>query len=815
MYSHVQGEEIKMREVEDSNNSERRMRSRRIVLALFLTAIMVATAFAVTVTVLHRSRAEMLSETPLQWQRYVNAAIDHGDIPASASPREVKEWLDLRMDGMSDKVKQSWVNPFNAKKVAAREAAGALGEQEPAAVTGTGKILVLLVEFTGTDVSQGVTYTGPVHNGIPQPAADNNVDFWKADYNRQHYIDLLFGSTGLTLKNYYEEQSNGVFTVDGYVSAWVQITDHSEWWYGADSRTGGEGSDDLNGPVWQLAIDATKAAYAAYGTEIPWAEFDADSDGWVDSLMVVNAGLDQSAGGPSWAVWAHSWFANWPAGYEIDPVELPGLKIGPYTTEPENEAVGVYAHEYGHQLGLPDEYDYTYTGESPVGFLSLMASGSWGPGPTDDGRIVLGVSPCHIDVWGKYVLGWENGATAYFDYSGMSPVSGIVALSQIEGAGAVRVVKVELPAQAVPLPLPKPKTGEYQWYSGYKPDVTDVMGGSDTSSYTLTMANPVTIPLGGATLKFYEWYDIEEYYDWAYVEVSTDSGMTWTSLPGRHTTNDNPFGGNDGNGLTGTATHYTFDKMDLSAYIGQSILVRFRLQQDGGVYGLGWTVDDVTITDARRQILFQDSVGTDSEVLWVKSGTDNMGPGWSVSTATTGGSFRHYYIMEWRNFVGFDATLATSYQLVTDTFATFWSHTPGLLIWYRNFAMGDNLAGLHPGRVAIGVVDSHPEPLYWPSGAFLRQRLQLMDAAFTVRPTVANTITLQGVPTEFPSLAAQPTFDDSNAYYYTGSMKGQYSYTTTPWCGLMLQTYGVTATVLSESPDLTGAEVMIDAAPPI
>jgi hypothetical protein len=71
------------------------------------------------------------------------------------------------------------------------------------------------------------------------------------------------------------------------------------------------------------------------------------------------------------------------------------------------------------------------------------------------------------------------------------------------------------------------------------------------------------------------------------------------------------------------------------------------------------------------------------------------------------------------------------------------------------------------------------------------------------------------MPTEFPSLTAQPTFDDSNKFFYTQPSKGYTPYTMTPYCGLMLPTYGVTATVLSESGDLTGAEVMIDAAPPI
>ncbi len=787
-----------------SDAESERSSAKKALIAILIVGVMLATSFAVVAQVLQHSRAEQLSEIPLQWRSYANAAIERGDISSTASPAVVKDWLSGRMNGLSEKVKTSWVNPFAAKVVAENEALGATGTQEPTPVTGTGKILVLLVEFNGSDTYKGVTYTGPLHNQMPPPAPENNVDYWISDFNQQHYEDLLFGSDGLTLANYYKQQSGGLYTVDGTVTAWIQLP-HSEWYYGADSRTGGEGSDDLNGPVWRLAIDAAKAAYDRYGNAIPWAEFDADGNGWIDSLMVIRAGQDQSAGAPSWTVWAHSWFANFPDGYQV----APGLpKVGPYTTEPENEAVGVYAHEYGHQLGLPDEYDVTYLGESPVGFLSLMASGSWGPGLNPaDGRMVLGLQPCDINVWGKWVLGWENGATKYFNYDGTTPVSGEVEMSQVENGPGTRAVMVELPRQAVALPLPTPHSGTYQWYSGYKPDISDVMAPSESSSYILTSASPINIPAAGATLSFYEWYDIEPYFDFAFVQASSDNGGTWTSLAGRHTTDSNPNGGNPGNGITGSSKHYVRETMDLSAFAGKSILLRFVLTQDGAVYGLGWTIDDISVVSGKT-VVFQDLVSPESQANWVKSATDELGPGWSISTADAGGSFRHYYIMEWRNFVGFDQTLATSYQYV-GLYVQFWSHTPGLMVWYRNFAMGDNMVGYHPGRVAIGVVDSHPEPLLMPDGSFVRQRIQLMDAAFGLRDTIANTITLQGVPTTFPSLPAAPTFDDSKPYFYY-AVKGS----SMQYVGLQLPTLGVTATVLTEQPGLIGATVSINAAPP-
>lgn len=49
-----------------------------------------------------------------------------------------------------------------------------------------------------------------------------------------------------------------------------------------------------------------------------------------------------------------------------------------YTIEPEDGAVGVFAHEYGHDLGLPDEYDTKYSGQGePVESWSIMSGGSW------------------------------------------------------------------------------------------------------------------------------------------------------------------------------------------------------------------------------------------------------------------------------------------------------------------------------------------------------------------------------------------------------------------------------------------------------
>jgi immune inhibitor A len=75
-------------------------------------------------------------------------------------------------------------------------------------------------------------------------------------------------------------------------------------------------------------------------------------------------------------------------------------KTGPFPVQ-----TGVYAHEFGHALGLPDFYDTVYTSEG-VGNYSMMAGGSWMRYP--DKAEYGGNSPTHFDPFSKIFLGWAN-----------------------------------------------------------------------------------------------------------------------------------------------------------------------------------------------------------------------------------------------------------------------------------------------------------------------------------------------------------------------------------------------------------------------
>jgi hypothetical protein len=102
----------------------------------------------------------------------------------------------------------------------------------------------------------------------------------------------------------------------------------------------------------------------------------------------------------------------------------------------------------------------------------------------------------------------------------------------------------------------------------------------------------------GDTLRFWCWYDIEDDWDYAYVEVSTDGGDSYHSIPGNITTNYDPYGQNAGNGITGSSGAWVQGIFPLGAAADSSIHVRFRYWTDGATLGEGFYVDDINPVEA-------------------------------------------------------------------------------------------------------------------------------------------------------------------------------------------------------------------------
>ncbi|MDQ3932524.1 MAG: immune inhibitor A [Actinomycetota bacterium] len=111
-------------------------------------------------------------------------------------------------------------------------------------------------------------------------------------------------------------------------------------------------------------------------------------------------------------------------------------------------------------------------------------------------------------------------------------------------------------------------------------------------------------------LQFGYWYDLEEDFDYVYLQVSEDGGSTWTNLDcvcrSRQT---DPNGSNEGNGITGKSgvdavsgttgatPRWEQAAQDLTAYAGKRILIRFLYDTDDAANNPGFTLDDVSLTD--------------------------------------------------------------------------------------------------------------------------------------------------------------------------------------------------------------------------
>ncbi|WP_298251244.1 immune inhibitor A domain-containing protein [uncultured Arthrobacter sp.] len=291
------------------------------------------------------------------------------------------------------------------------------------------QILSFLVDFGDqVDPRFPSSAPGPAHDSIPEPnrTVDNST-YWSDSFDREHYLDMFFSEEDESLKGVYEEMSSGRYTVDGDVSDWVTVPYNSASYGQTESQADMTRFVQDTANAWydaQIAAGKTPAEIDAYlATFDQWDRYDFDKDGdfdepdgYIDHFQAIHAGEGEEAGAAGSAIWSHRWSVGQAGRGTSGPAANPfgGVKIGnsnvwirDYTTEPENGGLGVFAHEFGHDLGLPDLYD-TSGGENGTGFWTLMSSGSW----LSHGDGAIGTTPNHMGAWEKLQLGWLDYETA-------------------------------------------------------------------------------------------------------------------------------------------------------------------------------------------------------------------------------------------------------------------------------------------------------------------------------------------------------------------------------------------------------------------
>jgi immune inhibitor A len=627
---------------------------------------------------------------------------------------------------------------------------------------GEGAIWTVLGEFA--DLS---------HNSFDEPdrAVDNST-FWVSDFSREHYLNMFFNDApgANSMRNFYIEQSSGRYAVYGDVTDWVAVPgnavdyddapDANVWnflqdsinaWYD-DQIAAGQTPDEINEYLIQFDV------YDRYDYDGD-GNFD-EPDGYIDTFQSVHAGPGEEGGGAPWTIWSHSWYAH----YELEGIVGPDFNmlggvqigdsdywVGKYTIQPEDGGVGVFAHEYGHDLGLPDLYDYY--GENGTGFWTLMSSGSW----IDEGKDTIGNKPAHMGAWEKFQMGWLNYQVAYagkYSAHKLGPME-----FNTKQAQAVFVV---LPQKPVTAHIADPYAGSYFYFSGSANNLNNKM----TKALTLG---------AGATLAAKVNYGIEEGYDYANVIVSTDGGATWQTVP-TNLSNSTV----EPNGIEGFSNGWVDLTADLPA---GNVMVGFQYRSDGGVNFDGFMVDELMVTGYPTD-------GAEMDAGWTFTG-------FRVTTGTEEKLYNHYYVAEYRTYKGYDYGLKVGpyyfgYANTKPDFVDHFAYQDGMLLHYWDTSMPDNNTGLHPGHGLLLPIDAHPQALKrCGTTTNWRNRIQTYDSTFTLERTdgISNIHHLS-VLCPVPSLPAVKVFDDRNSYYDPANPLGS---VITPVTGTQIRIIGMSA----------------------
>ncbi|MEZ5174938.1 MAG: immune inhibitor A [Acidimicrobiia bacterium] len=603
-------------------------------------------------------------------------------------------------------------------------------------------------------------FTDLAHNNIPEP--DRTVDnstYWVGDFSRAHYEDMLFDDSpgANSMRNFYIEQSSNRYTVDGIVEDWVEVDGPQAAYSDALGSNATWPFIEQSVDNWyagQIADGMTPSDINDYLSQFDvWDRYDHDGDGnfdepdgYIDHYQAIHSGGGAEAGVAD-AIWSHRWYVQLtPIGsggptladgtvvpYGGTQVGDSNYWIGDYTTEPENGAVGVFAHEFAHDLGLPDLYD-TGGGENTTGFWTLMSSGSW----TTQSPDYIGTHPIHMGAWEKFQLGWLNYEVAFAgDKSSHKMGPAETNTKQAQGLFVV------LPPKQVDTNIGTAPEGANFFYSG---------AGNDLDN---TMTRTVTVPAGTPMLTAMVNYEIETDWDYAYLMVNG------VPIATNRSTATNPNGQNFGHGITGFSGGWVSLTADLSTYAGQTVEIGFRYWTDVAAIETGFMVDDIWIDGTQ--------IGTaeGDEVDWTLDG-------FRVTSGQETSFHNNYYLAEFRTYMGYDRGLKTGpYNFVGGDWLEHFPYQDGLLISYWDTSQPDNNAASdHPGEGLILPLDAHPDSLYMSNGTPFRNRVQTHDATFSLQRTDAFSLTTFGTSVVYGDLPAVKVFDDMNEYWDEGNPNG-------------------------------------------
>jgi immune inhibitor A len=475
------------------------------------------------------------------------------------------------------------VTVVNLRRLAERQKAAGIDKAEPisAPVLGNRPALVLLVNFPDL-----------LPNALSTSAFYSNLLFSTGTYP----------SPG-SMRDYYREVSYNLFDINpGWVdSAWRQASQPHNYYANFDGIPGND--DDYGTGIYSYPNNAQGLVVEAVTLADPYVNFASFAiGGQVQGLFVIHAGrgAETDTSRYDW-IWSHEWALN------SNAVTVDGVTVNLYSMEPEyvdsagDSTIGVFCHEYGHVLGLPDLYDTDYTSNG-LGRWSLMAAGCWN-GPTGNGD-----SPAHPDAWCKIQLGW---------------ITPTVVSSNLTAAS---IPQVETNAAVYKLSIPSLPSTQYFLVENRR------TVGSDTY-------------LPGSGLCIYHVDETQGTNDNEWYPGHTASGNYKVALEqadGLWQLEQNANYGNTGDPWPGSANKRAFNNSttpDTKNYAGQATYIAVaNISDAGATMTADLTVHVVAVTASVLPV----EVGSAGAAALTASASDSFGHGiasWSWSDGGAGGSF--------------------------------------------------------------------------------------------------------------------------------------------------------------------------------
>lgn len=295
--------------------------------------------------------------------RYANIT-KNGEIEVSALYASDSKYRTKTEQKFLSAIKTTELNSTLQQISTKRRAATQWSKSYP--LTGSPKSLVILVNFADKAFT--------VKN--PQEAFTRLL-------NEENYRDN--GSTG-SARDYFKASSHGLFSPIFDVVGPYTLPETMAF-YGANANGGDQNAR-------QMVYDACQAA----DTDINFADYDTDNDGYLDNVFIYYAGYNEAEGGPSTTIWPHRWTVY--PSFKVD-----GVTVRDYACTSELKGysgstmcgIGTFAHEFGHVLGLPDFYATNDATHHTLSNWDIMDAGAY----NNNGR-----TPPSYSAYERFYLGY-------------------------------------------------------------------------------------------------------------------------------------------------------------------------------------------------------------------------------------------------------------------------------------------------------------------------------------------------------------------------------------------------------------------------